>query len=957
MSPLTALDNNITRLLQTEQAVRYKTEWNDQVSKLFSHISNNIDITGVVPSTSHVNLSLFPGLGPWTSLDQKYSLKSSLSSQDFDNMIQVLENQYYSQCKTYLKPNSAHCLGTMRLLFVGNDSVSKLDGCLSLKTVTNVFNGFDDILHLDNVQHVVIVIRSPYDLMSSSQTWSYAQTSSHNINRSEIGSQTSSPVSLIPEILLTGKHELKFGEYSSLSPHDAVIDFNSPGEDMQESIDVVYGKPKKFISKERKKRQDRSFLSTIGVNNRKGADHDKDFFSFIESCLKWLNITSSTISDSILSENSSPSSALNISLNPSQRKNDETTETYWNKNLTGRCSKEITIVATSWYKGDNMEFKSYDGQFSMKLISLLEARINNDESNPVLTSILHENNILRDRIGDSLPSNVEYELMSPTDTRKVSFIMNEKEIIEQANENALKLLQKGKIDKKDSKLSFRRVLDESEMNKDDIQVEGDWRIVFEDIVTDTKLSKPTVPSLTSKLLQDSLDFENRHKNSDDSLSKHHHNITIMCGPEICLISDKDVRVSIICSGRGYVTCFLYELPMVASYNDAIMILSTERQNLSPLQTQSKLIYARKTLQFHFEKLKAFCTYCIEVCMDKQPITYSKSLQASVSSERLDVDVKKSSDSTAVIESTVDDQSIQEPSGENSLKRSEVTKTSVKAIIESKMPIIVHFRTLSSLNKSKNYSFLFSSISSNTDEIISPISSSNLEKCHDIIKNHNVNKGPVLPLYLCMYDNHQHLNHIKSLNKLKNHVSIGRLYVNNVVNALNHCNKHLVKNLLQNSSSFIPMLASISESITRSPSNIHVSINSKFCLISLLNTSNISFNELIEFINELNIEYNSVQSLVLVFPMPIIPYFHYNVITQQYATTGLIHWYRESMKGLLDAIYDWKLQFQDIEQNHGEYRDCCVVSMADILDVKCVHISRDIDGKIRLRLYLCFYIVR
>jgi hypothetical protein len=106
--------------------------------------------------------------------------------------------------------------------------------------------------------------------------------------------------------------------------------------------------------------------------------------------------------------------------------------------------------------------------------------------------------------------------------------------------------------------------------------------------------------------------------SDTNLSSYG-SLSIVKGLYIENITCNDIVVSINIKGRGYIYCYLFELPVYADYNDAFSILSTESERNKMIFQQSLRKYcnfrSENKIFFKFVNLKSYCNYCIVLSLD------------------------------------------------------------------------------------------------------------------------------------------------------------------------------------------------------------------------------------------------------------------------------------------------------------------------------------------------------
>lgn len=89
-------------------------------------------------------------------------------------------------------------------------------------------------------------------------------------------------------------------------------------------------------------------------------------------------------------------------------------------------------------------------------------------------------------------------------------------------------------------------------------------------------------------------------------------------PRISDISHDMVSVEIQGSGFGYVVASIYEVPYMTTHSDASRLLATELSSMKPTTIKFKRCIGSMTEDFIFEKLTAFCAYCVIISDELHP---------------------------------------------------------------------------------------------------------------------------------------------------------------------------------------------------------------------------------------------------------------------------------------------------------------------------------------------------
>jgi hypothetical protein len=409
--------------------LEYQSNWEKQVEILFGIASSSasIHLNGFTPNHKDKQLLTFTGMGPWGSTNDINEIKSQIDPAYFDVLNQALESLYAKYTLPTNPPDFQWQNGPLRTIFVRNSNLV-LDNkyCnsnlgISVEKLTKYFKSLldakpsasatalDIFVQENSKNHLVIILRTPLDLMSSTSTWPLYDEQLNSTNKKSKLKQEEIPIEEvkdikteiveseeipkvvatppIEEVVLTGKHELIHGEYTPVIEEDLSAkkktrkSIKSSSKLESNSLKVGNKRPKtpKKI-KEAKKYEPYSYEE---INLK-----DELYIEFIQTIFDWLRHTT--------------------------RKNnrDHSDET-----------KKVTLVSTGWENGCNFEIRStIKGEtLSIRHECLLETRKSSPFGMKPVTRSDYELMELITRL-QSLPNcELSFQVAFPTKLRVISF--------------------------------------------------------------------------------------------------------------------------------------------------------------------------------------------------------------------------------------------------------------------------------------------------------------------------------------------------------------------------------------------------------------------------------------------------------------------------------------------------------------------------------------------------------
>lgn len=412
--------------------LKYKSNWEKQIEILFgiTSSSTSIHLNGFTPNHKDKQLLSFTGMGPWGNPDDMNEIKSKMDPAYFDVLNQTLESLYAKYTIPSNPPDFQLQNGPLRTIFVRNSNLdldnkySNVNLGISVEKLTKYFKSLLnakpspsatalDIFIQENAKnHLVLILRTPFDLMSSTSTWPFfdEQLNSTNIDKSilkqevkieeikeinnEINESEEKPDIVdspqIKEVLLTGKHELIHGEYA---PAPILVEEHATE------------KKKTKISA---KGASKMVLNTLKIGIKKGKEKNK---SLEEEKYKPYSYEDIKLKDELYMEFIQ---SIFVWLRDNTRKNSRQHSDE---------IKKVTLVSTGWENGCNFEIRStIKGEtLSIRHECLLETRKSSPFGMKPVTRSDFELMELLTRL-QSLPNcDLSFHVTFPSKLRVISF--------------------------------------------------------------------------------------------------------------------------------------------------------------------------------------------------------------------------------------------------------------------------------------------------------------------------------------------------------------------------------------------------------------------------------------------------------------------------------------------------------------------------------------------------------
>ena len=222
--------NHATSIIANVDTI-YKIEWKKNVQQLLNLSCALTDpiIAGVYSSYSTRQIFIHSGMGPWSNPEIRDQIKANIDSNLFLLLQNRLETIYAQYAKTLHPSITEWEHNPYQIVFLqssleiesSKDDVKSSYG-ISIGKLIDKFRSINE----SNVEHVVLIMRSPFDMLSS-KDFSISKSDSlpttvtfSNINDTNYMGQTTTQLELhlsskkeTAPVKLRGKHEILHGEY------------------------------------------------------------------------------------------------------------------------------------------------------------------------------------------------------------------------------------------------------------------------------------------------------------------------------------------------------------------------------------------------------------------------------------------------------------------------------------------------------------------------------------------------------------------------------------------------------------------------------------------------------------------------------------------------------------------------------------------------------------------------
>eukprot|EP01041_Mallomonas_annulata_P001601 gene1601-3093_t len=195
-------------------------------------------VEGFLPAPATKQLVSYIGMGPWTHPEWREECRERIHKYGYMYLEKCLEGLYRDYARPTLPPPSSSSssssglqLGTLKVLFVHNPSNTSPLSSLSIPShdylsaadiIPLLFSSQDssNTDFLNNITNMLLIIRSPLDLLEPKDQWQRSRDGSRYGSRSRPGgkpstTKTNAETDADAETALTGSHEIVYGEYTA----------------------------------------------------------------------------------------------------------------------------------------------------------------------------------------------------------------------------------------------------------------------------------------------------------------------------------------------------------------------------------------------------------------------------------------------------------------------------------------------------------------------------------------------------------------------------------------------------------------------------------------------------------------------------------------------------------------------------------------------------------------------
>lgn len=226
-----------------------ETYWKSSLEKCLNVFpQTNLSIDGLITQLSgSKQFLLHLGIQHFNENKSNTLLREKFSKQMIDEVYDIFLKTYFNYIKPFLPPSPSLTKGHFKFYFIQSINFPKMGGISPQNVSTEVLELCKLPISSEPINHLVLIINSPIDLMKHSSKWEEDDNTifhHQNINLNNTNNNIEN-VKKPEEIKLRGKHELIHGAYSttpSILPQHLQInqDFLIHHHDVQKGGDKIF---------------------------------------------------------------------------------------------------------------------------------------------------------------------------------------------------------------------------------------------------------------------------------------------------------------------------------------------------------------------------------------------------------------------------------------------------------------------------------------------------------------------------------------------------------------------------------------------------------------------------------------------------------------------------------------------------------------------------------------------